>query len=312
MKKFFLIACVMILSVSVNAQTAKILLHHNGEVTQYNASQISAAMSDAQDGDIVYLSDGLFGGFTVSKAITIIGTGYETRINGQVSINIPGSPKLTQRVLDALNISGIVTVNSECTGLNIRKCTITEMWFAGNTYEAIIDRCHFTNLLELSSYVQGLTVTNSYIDELRGSASVPDFATLVNCNVYYIYGEGNKNYPVFKGNLINCILRYYNNSSLLASSVYMINTLYSTNIDASNAIKRDCYRVSNIDNYWGENTSNLKSAGYLGNDGTVVGMYGGTTPYTLIPSTPTVTSSKITVDTEKKQLNVSIKVQSNN
>lgn len=300
----------MILSVSVNAQTAKILLHHNGEVTQYNASQISAAMSDAQNGDIVYLSDGLFGGFTVSKAISIIGTGYETRISGDVSINIPGSPKLTQRVLDALNISGTVTVSSECTGLNIRKCSITGMRFAGNTYEAIIDRCNFTNSLDLSSYVQGLTVTNSYVYRLYGSAAVPDFATLVNCNVYYIVATSS-DLP-FKGNLINCILRDSYNGSSLASSVYMINTLYSTSINASNAIRRDCYQVSNIDYYWGENTANILSDGYLGNDGTVVGMYGGTTPYTLIPSTPTVTSSKITVDTEKKQLNVSIKVQSNN
>ena len=50
---------------------------------------------------------------------------------------------------------------------------------------------------------------------------------------------------------------------------------------------------------------------YLGTDGTVVGSGGGTTPYTLVPSTPKVTDYTIRVDPDTKKLNVNIKVSAN-
>ena len=58
-------------------------------------------------------------------------------------------------------------------------------------------------------------------------------------------------------------------------------------------------------------TDDLQNASYLGNDGTVVGVYGGTTPFTLVPAVPTVSSYKINVDAANKKLNVNLKVTAN-
>ena len=55
----------------------------------------------------------------------------------------------------------------------------------------------------------------------------------------------------------------------------------------------------------------LEAAGFLGTDGTVVGAEGGLTPFSLTPSSIAVTESQLKVDTEKKQLNVTLKVKAN-
>ena len=47
-----------------------------------------------------------------------------------------------------------------------------------------------------------------------------------------------------------------------------------------------------------------------GTDGTQIGIYGGTTPFTLVPSVPIVKSYDLKVDTSNKKLNVNISVES--
>ncbi len=71
----------------------------------------------------------------------------------------------------------------------------------------------------------------------------------------------------------------------------------------------DCYIVSasSLDT----STSSLQNNGYLGTDGTVVGIYGGNTPYDdnmLETSDPKVTSSDLQLDMEQKKLNVKLTV----
>ena len=48
--------------------------------------------------------------------------------------------------------------------------------------------------------------------------------------------------------------------------------------------------------------------GYICKDGTVVGVEGGKTPYSLTPSGPKETSSTVKVSDSEKKLNVSINV----
>ena len=52
----------------------------------------------------------------------------------------------------------------------------------------------------------------------------------------------------------------------------------------------------------------LKTNGYLGADGTIVGINGGDTPFTLESSVPTVTSSELNLDLENRKLNVKLTV----
>ena len=59
---------------------------------------------------------------------------------------------------------------------------------------------------------------------------------------------------------------------------------------------------------WSSSAEALKNQNYIGNDGTVIGICGGNTPYTLVPSVPKVTESSLKVDTKKQELNVTLSV----
>ena len=60
-------------------------------------------------------------------------------------------------------------------------------------------------------------------------------------------------------------------------------------------------------------TINLEEKGYFGEDGTVVGVYGGEFPYSETPTVPTVDSAKSSVEYDKdgNKLNVTITVAPN-
>ena len=52
----------------------------------------------------------------------------------------------------------------------------------------------------------------------------------------------------------------------------------------------------------------LTDENYLGTDGTVVGMYGGKTPYTLDTNLPRVSEYSADVDPQTKKITVNLKV----
>jgi len=299
-------------AISIN----KALLDHNGTVTLYDGLQ--EAINASVDGDIIYLSLGTFKGpFTVSKKITIRGTGETSIIDGDVSISIPGAPKLTSPVLEALAVSGTVSVNSEVNDMILRKSKIASITIEANVDGAVLDRCYITNTLTLSSYIKGMTVVNTKLYSVQANSGATQNTTFVNCNFFWLYA------PSFSGTIINSIIYYsvnrnrstgYNESQI--SSTVLLNTLYTPCATYStSSVLQNCYNLSsNYDNLLNTtcdcryDKSYLQSKGYLGTDGTVVGIYGGDTPYTLEPSVPKVTSSSLDLDLEKKELNVKLTV----
>ena len=74
--------------------------------------------------------------------------------------------------------------------------------------------------------------------------------------------------------------------------------------DTGDSVITDCYDEK-VEDY---SVENLSAKGYLGNDGKVIGPYGGNTPYTLVPAVPRVTKSKIMVDPKKQELNAILTV----
>lgn len=67
------------------------------------------------------------------------------------------------------------------------------------------------------------------------------------------------------------------------------------------------YTDNNKKNIFDLTKEELLSNNYLGNDGTVVGCYGGKNPYTLSLSNKEVTN-KVHLDRDKKQIQFNIKV----
>lgn len=315
-KQLLIAVCIIMMSISASAATInKALLEHNGEVTLYDGDKVQDAVNAASDGDVIYLTLGTFKPFTVTRKITIRGTGDTSIIDGDVTISIPGASKLTSPVLEALAVSGTVHVGAQVDDLIIRKCKIANFTIGAQIDGAVLDRCYITNALTLSSYIKGMTVVNSKLYSIKANSGATQNSTFVNCNFYQLNTEN------FSGTIINSIIfggRITYNPTL--NSTVVLNSLISTTnnygynyIIGSSSVTQNSYSINNNNLVNSDceciyDTYTLQSKAYLGTDGNVVGIYGGDTPYTLDPSVPTVTSSDIKLDTKTKKLNVKLTV----
>ena len=169
-----------------------------------------------------------------------------------------------------------------------------------------------------------MTVMNSEINYLYSNGVTGNVVTFINCNIRSRYSE------IANQSFVNCIFGdggYFSSSSSysISSSYYsykltnctLLNCLYNTNSsqphnsNVGNSILQSCYGVDNGTNLLTDLSKDaLLANGYLGNDGTIVGIYGGNTPFVsdMLPAAPKVTDQSISLDLENKKLNVSLKV----
>lgn len=336
MKKIFLsVVCLVIVTLQTMADTRQaILLLHNGNGTMFEFTQLQDAVNAAEDGDTLLLSEGSFNtSLTINKKVSIIGVGQKSIIRGNINVAIPdvvisgtlGSettemPVVTATMLDALQIRGNVQITNRLSGFKMRKCWMTGHFDpAANIYNATIDRC-FINEVYSRSGLKSIKIQNCSITKIEwdyASDTRNSEINFINCNIGTLEGYSN-----FKALYLNCIIKAP--SAMICRSTF-INTLYTNavknNISTSNdlgCVSDQCY-VVDFNSTSGEDgfltfsftKEDLESGGYLGADGTVVGMEGGQTPFSLLPSRIAVTESQLKVDTEKKQLNVTLKVKAN-
>lgn len=330
MKKVILFVMMCVCALSAYAlENAKCYLEHEGNVTTFDASKIADAIEAAVKGDILYLGEGQYPGFTLNKEITVRGVGADkTKVSSSVTIAIPGTPEITQDLLFGFSFTDLY-LTSKMSNVSIKKCSFSSFNISADNTDILIDRCRISGTFYFESYIKSLSVNNSKIGQIytyyasySGSYHRPDdnVSTFVNCNIrsLYNYDEG-----MIKGTFINCIIkeREYSSSSNSQGNGYSFghcifaNCLFAWNIVLSNtSTKQECY-VDN--NFTMENmecsydTETLTTKGYLGNDGTVVGIYGGSNPFTLDLNLPRITTSKIALDRENKGLNVNLKVTKN-
>lgn len=288
----------------------KAMLVHNGEVTLYDGDKIQEAVNAASDGDAIYLTLGTFKPFNITKRITVRGTGDTSIIDGDVNISIPGSPKLTSPVMEALAVSGTVNVGAQVDDMILRKCKIANFTIGAQIDGAVLDRCYITNTLTLSSHIKGMTVVNTKLYAVKANSGATQNTTFVNCNFYQLYTE------YFSATIINSIIQGpHVYSSYTLNSTVILNSAITTNIYGgyhfnigSSSVTQNCY-IGEFGYNFVTNTCDCNpNSSYTGTDGTVVGIYGGETPFTLVPSVPKVTSSDLQLDNEKKQLNVTLTV----
>ena len=323
-KQLLVLACFALVSIAAKAQFGQIVLQHDGVVSVFENNKIDDALAKAVDGDVIYLSEGTFSGdMNITKKVSIIGAGVNTVWGGNVNIDIPGTPTLTERLLDAFTISSTITIKQPCKGLNIRKCQFNSIIFNALTENATIDRCYSRGGGDygfyLSTNVKSLYVMNSKIWRLYGNAGAAGDVNFMNCNIYFIDNNyyANNKYNRVLASYTNCIIR---NWEYQGSNYHYTNTVYRNCLCGT-----DAFTWSNIANCWNYNNTDiigngcncslsdadLKSKGYIGTDGTVVGITGGAAPFSLVPTVPRVTEHTITVDKDKKELNVNIKVTTN-
>lgn len=321
-KQLIMLAYMLIVSIAAFAGTnSKILLQHDGGVKVYDSNQMTQALADAVKGDTIFLSEGTFAGFDLTKEVMIRGCGTTTIITGAVKIAVAGNPTFSAPLLDALKIDNSFTVSQPCNKLHIRKCWITgDISFSAKSEDVLIDRCSNSNSntkkFTMSSNIVSMTVMNSYIWYLYSNGVTGNVVTFINCNI------GSRYSKIAEQTFINCIFGYggYNSSNYYElTNCTLLNCLYNTysssyypyNGNVGNSILQSCYGVDYGDKtLTGMSKDDLLANGYLGNDGTIVGIYGGNTPYdfNMLPAAPKVTESSVKLDLENKKLNVSLKV----
>ena len=299
--KSLLTACLFMLAVGANAANdGKAILHHDKKPTAiYDADKLSDALNAAVTGDTIYLSAGMYPTFTLDKAITIKGAGTNTKISNGVTIDIPGNPTLTSSLLEAVEVNGAITVKSDMTNFLIKMVKTTDLQFANqlNT-NALVDRCHLDKFT-ITSAMTDFYVRNSYIWNLTSTSLKFNKCNFINCR---IQGDWNK----AAGRFINCELRRTGDNTSIKSSILSYSLVYSYyNSVHPSSYQEKVYFDANRD--WFSVDDRL-TKGYICKDGTVVGVEGGKTPYSLTPSGPKETSSTVKVSDSEKKLNVSITV----
>lgn len=311
-KTIYAIAMMLMTGISAfsQAEDTKVILQSGAATTIYDGTNISTAIGAAKKGDILYLSEGTYDSFTIDKEILVRGVGENTWIEGDVTIAIPNNATLTQAVLEGVNVSGTINITQPATNLIIRNTKVMDVKVNGALSNGLIDRCWITGTFNMNNNTDDTTVKNSKVYMISAGSLTYNKCTFLNCNIAV---RMNVNTAAI---FTNCIIGTDSGISphgleTMESSVFT-NTLFNTYNGSigSSSSQTNCYFISD---YWGvcdRNTleSRKDLSEYRGTDGTEVGIYGGTTPFTLDPQVAKVTESTFTVDTTNKKLSVKLKV----
>ena len=139
MKKIFcILACLFTLFLTAQADQ-KIIVQHGTEMKAYN--KIADALSQVSEGDTIYLGTGQYDGFTLKTLTYVRGNGPDTYINGNVIINIPGTPTPTETLVQGLNINGNLEVSQQINDLQIKHCSFKKTNFTTNLPNCVIYLC---------------------------------------------------------------------------------------------------------------------------------------------------------------------------
>lgn len=314
MKRFLSLIVVACFFFAASAQHPMVTLSHNGELSFFtNLTAIDAALDSAKNGDVIYLSEGDFivhtGLLTINKRLSIVGSGYGSHILGNVEIDMYSNP---DSYMDAPLFDGV---------------RLDKLYFqylqdsVNNLYESEIRRC-WIRTLEYGAYAgNNVTYDKCYIENAgfdgNGTVLVKN-SKIASCNYAYNISAINCNikksgsYPL---SMVSCIFQNNGNSSAWHKSHSIINSLLDFTPKDSRVYTHDCYiyddqSQSLLDDNIDCNL-NLSDLGYFGQDGTVVGIQGGETPFSVNPSIPTVdtANSSVEYDAENNKLKVSISVK---
>lgn len=300
MKKIIsVIVCFAIASIlNVKAQPSIAALHHAGSVTLFSSAQLQTALDTAVPGDTIYLSEGSYPSITLDNGQVLIGTGENTII-GDIIIQWSDRTDRVDYTLDCLNIKGSISSVKSIKSLSITQCLFERLNPGTTTVE------------------NGITVISSYCrDILCSRCSVTAVSSKIG-QIAYTPSDGHVYYS-------HCNIGRANISTGTVPTFILKNCIVGIGPGGTCAI--DCLigtwpegnKKGSITGGWfigsdvlDENLdctySELSSC--IGSDGTVVGITGGDTPYTLTPVAPHVSDHKIEVDAENQKLNVTLTIE---
>ena len=346
MKKIFLAALVAVFGFAnqVFAQTQLATLFRDGDVkTFYGISALRDAHSNAEHGDVITLSSGTFNSVDITKAITLRGAGMQydsiaktepTILTGDFNLAIPNDSTLQGYSLTMEGIyhnnTGKVLLTYPIFNAQFVKCRFytigasSSSQVIGNSLRnASFINCIISHQLDAEEY-GSITCVNSFItDPYKAVSSSSSYNSGIsfefqNCVIYLSSSTYNPDYSTYR----NCIISgayqipssstAYNCIGIRGNIFSNMSNTSNEYVSASSSVFKTWGGTSSINNFKSENLELTDAAKtkYLGTDGTQVGIYGGSIPFTARPSNPQITklnvASKSTAD---GKLSVDIEVK---
>ena len=314
-----LTVCLAVLGMlGVKAQQSIIALHHEGNVTIFAGAKTQEAMDASVKGDTLYLSEGTFAGFNVTHGIVVLGSGEKTVVSGNITITGNDEKKdLGGYVFSGMHLLHDFVVNDTVIGLRVSQCNMNNFTVLNGDGKCVdngeIIMSYVRNALSLSGSrewtpVRGLAIINSKIGVVWWGGATRGAVSFNHCNVRgqgdvdsnWNWGAAGSTNNVY----VNCIV-----GTARYSSYY--NSLYYETFPNLTVAVEKCYQQKWE---WDDNLNypfpddSLRTAGYLDNDGTVVGITGGDIPYTLELATPHVAEHKVEVDNVNRKMTVTLKM----
>lgn len=331
MKKLFLSLVAAIAAATATfAQSSLIAtLTHEGNVTVFHGnSSFKDAMAAAVDGDVISLAGGIYNATDIKKGITLRGSGserdtisntYPTEIRGRFDINIPDS--CSSLVIEGVRCSDDVSL------INLKNPVFMKSRFKsiyapnlGYKVENLtMLQCRIDYYLFLNDYCTG-TFINCFLQSLIGKS-----LDISNCFVAYNYASiftDHYTYPkpsnITESLLKNCMIyTFYSTEESLPSTDMVYNCIcFGSNVFNNHQLNNNITLSSQVDwdamfsgaGYF-ELTNEAKEK-YKGDDGTEVGIYGGSLPYDQHIAKPQITKCNIAQKTTADgKLSVDIEVK---
>lgn len=335
MRNLSLFLVMLLVALTSNAQLSTVaILSHQGEITTfYGSDGFKEAYAASEDGDIITLSSGTFASTDIKKGITVRGAGMmleqnPTILTGSFKLGSPDGDVNNYLTMEGLRLEDC-SLSSTLKNPTFLKCQFVKNFMGGET--RWIEDGKFIHCI-FKSYGYG---THDYqyphcdsaifqgciFDDFVAKTDWNNF-TLNNCIIrsatYTTTQTIYRFVALCKCVLKNCFVHYTDNSVVDvwgSKGTYMINCVVAGAVGNFNdgsgvnitKISSDINPFKNTGFY---ELKDEYAAEWLGDDGTQIGLYGGSLPFDPATTNPQISkfqvASKTTAD---GKLSVDIEVK---
>lgn len=309
----------------------RIFLHHQGAVSLFAADKLKEAVEASVDGDTLFLTNGNYGfqtmsngkeiyygakPITISKSVCIVGEGEDTYI-GALAIDITDARK-------ECHLYGIKS--NLAIGQSLAKLDIQKSYVLLSINASIDDTQLKSSKLNLSingwsTELKAFRAENCLINSCNFGIVDSDnlHISMNHCNIYELGGsgdDGDEYMNSFKGDISNSIIDHLKEvegeTRYFDPAVTLTNVLIRKTSEAYNPFKickqTGSFALLSNDEIldttgacrW--TTETLTSKGCIGNDNTVMGALGGTTPYSLTLEAPQLQNPVLDINSSNHKL----------
>ena len=269
--------------------------------------------------------------------------------NNKVIIKLPENTKLSACLFEGIYFGSMNFIyQTPIENVVFKKCRVYGYNFSIDAVikSILFDRCYINGSNYCTSNVKKAISRNCQISGLDiwyFNGNDENNWQFINCTIDpsdHGRSDDNGNYysfcPIYRGSFTNCIIDNNENHDEIRNAGYCLYDPSDTETKSSASftnclfykplegreifngatVQNDMYfDASNLNDDWDNKIINfskekLLENNFFGNDGTVVGCYGGKNPYSLKQNLTTITSSKVHFDKDKKQIQIKLKVSS--